>query len=638
MKMKHLLNLLLLLTVSASYAQLHISSDTELYVAGDAAFYSNEDVINEGTLTFKLATEVNFTLDAGLDNSAGSIAFEDATLVIGSGTTNADSTDDFTFGANDEVKHVVLDKSSGTTNVIGGHLGISETLKLTSGTLTAGDKITLLNPSVGQEAYVVESTGGTANLSVEKFYPAKRAFRMVASPVDGGSIFDNWQNGGLNQGDTGFETGIGTHITGSETGDNGFDVTETGNPSLFGFSTTNGWEAVTDTDNTNLEAGVPYRLMVRGDRSIDLTDKDATPNTTTLISTGDLQVGSTNISFPSATSGSNTFAFVANPYQSRIDVSKVLTANNSKADATRLWVWDPMINDRGAFVTIDELSGIGDTTPSSDATKFIEPGQAFFIQLSSADSEISFTENVKDVSTSIPTLQVLGNNQMSMLLDLRNDKGQIIDGIRFRFAADGSSKVDAADIAKMGNIDENLASVNENSLFAIQRRSFPENEEEIPLFTNNWRNKNYSFVANLNNLDEMNIYLVDAYLGTETLLNDGEAYSFSVDASVAASVDTSRFSLKFGNETMSVEDIENNLISLYPNPAQEVVNIQTNLALGTQVEVEIYNLLGQQVYASQQELKSSNLKVDVNTLNSGVYMVKLTDEAGRQHSHKLIKN
>ena len=227
---------------------------------------------------------------------------------------------------------------------------------------------------------------------------------------------------------------------------------------------------------------------------------------------------------------------------------------------------------------------------------------------------------------------------MSMLLSLQNEESQIIDGIRLRFAADGISKVDAADIAKMSNIDENLASVNENSLFTVQRRNFPENEEVIPLFTNNWRKENYSFVANLSNLDELNIYLVDAYLGTETLLNDGEAYSFSVDASVAASVDTSRFSLKFGNETMSVEDIENNLISLYPNPAQEVVNIQTNLALGTQVEVEIYNLLGQQVYASQQELKSSNLKVDVNTLNSGVYMVKLTDEAGRQHSHKLIKN
>lgn len=96
--MKHLLNLTLLLAVLVSYAQLHISGGTELYVAGDAAFYTNEDVNNQGTLSFEEATAINFTVVAGLDNSAGSIAFEDATLVIGSGTTNANSTDDFTFG------------------------------------------------------------------------------------------------------------------------------------------------------------------------------------------------------------------------------------------------------------------------------------------------------------------------------------------------------------------------------------------------------------------------------------------------------------------------------------------------------------------------------------------------------------
>jgi len=634
--MKHLLNLVILLAFSASYAQLHISSGTTLHVAGDAAFYTNEDVNNQGTLSFEEATAINFTVDAGLDNSTGSIAFEDATLVIGSGSTNANSTDDFTFGANDEVKYMVLDKNTGTTNVIGGHLGISETLKLTSGTLTAGDKITMLNPSVGQEAYVIESTGGTANLSVEKFYPDNRAFRMVASPVDGGSLFDNWQNGGAN------ETGIGTHITGEvgtvgqHNSTTGIDYTISGNPSMFYFDS--GWQAVADSKNRDLEAGVPYRLMVRGDRGIDLSSNESTPTPTKLISTGTLKVGSITPTFPSATAGSNTFAFIANPYQSRIDVSEVLTAN-SNTDSNQLWVWDPMINTRGGFVTIDQFSsGNGTATPtSSTATKFIEPGQAFFIQLSGSDSEISFTESVKDVTTTLPKSAPFSDNQMSLLFELQNEESQIIDAIRLRFAADGITEVDAADISKMVNIDENLASVNENSLFTIQRRNFPENDEVIPLFTNNWRNQDYSFMANLSNFGTTAVYLVDAYLGTETLLEDGQTYSFDVDESISESVDTSRFSLKFDTETMGVEDEDNKLFSLYPNPAGEVVNIQTNLALGTKVDVEIYNLLGQQVYAKQQELKSATLQVDINTLNSGVYMVKLTDEAGNQYSHKLIK-
>ncbi|NGZ90650.1 hypothetical protein G7034_10340, partial [Psychroflexus sp. C1] len=135
----------------------------------------------------------------------------------------------------------------------------------------------------------------------------------------------------------------------------------------------------------------------------------------------------------------------------------------------------------------------------------------------------------KDVTTTLPKSAPFSDNQMSMLLDLKNEGNQVIDAIRLRFATDGITEVDAADIAKMGNIDENLASVNENSLFTIQRRNFPENDEVIPLFTNNWRNENYSFVPNLSNFGTTAVYLVDDYLGTETLLEDGQTYSFNVD-------------------------------------------------------------------------------------------------------------
>ncbi|NGZ90170.1 hypothetical protein G7034_07885, partial [Psychroflexus sp. C1] len=405
-----------------------------------------------------------------------------------------------------------------------------------NGNITNNGQITFKSDATG-DSYLDEFTGsitGTGDVVVEKYYPAKRAFRMVASPVNGSSLFDNWQNGGAN------ETGIGTHITGDNTGTEGepnsttgLDYSATGNPSMFFFD--NGWQAVTNTNNTNLEVGKPYRLMVRGDRGIDL-DSNESFGETTLISTGTLQVGNIAPTFPSATtSGDNptTFAFIANPYQSRIDVSEVLAAN-SNTDSNQLWVWDPDVNTRGGFVTIDQLStGNGAATPlvgsgTSQATKFIEPGQAFFIQLTDSDSEISFTESVKDNITSLKPAP-FSDNQMSMLLDLKNENNQIIDAIRLRFAADGITEIDAADIAKMGNIDENLASVNENSLFTIQRRNFPENDEVIPLFTNNWRNQDYSFMANLNNFGTTAVYLVDDYLGTETLLEDGQTYSFNVD-------------------------------------------------------------------------------------------------------------
>ncbi|WP_171047140.1 T9SS type A sorting domain-containing protein [Mesohalobacter halotolerans] len=474
----------------------------------------------------------------------------------------------------------------------------------------------------------------------EKYYPAKRAFRMVSSSVTGGSIFDNWQNAGVN------DAGIGTHITGEQgtvgnyNATTGIDYTQSGAPSLFSFSA--GWNAVTNTKTTDLEVGVPYRLMVRGDRNVDLNDNEATPSETILKSIGDLEVGTENITFPSATAGSNTFAFIANPYQSRIDVSEVLAANSSKADDTKLWVWDPMINTRGGFVTIDQFSsGNGTATPfvageNSSATKFIEPGQAFFIQLSGSDSNISFTESVKDVSNLSQSPESL-SQQPQLLFNLHNEDQEVIDAIRLRFSPDGNNDIDQLDISKLGNMDENLASVNGNSLFTIQKRSLPETDEEISLFTNNWRNENYSFSANLNNLEATDVYLVDHYLGTETLISNGTAYSFSVDANISESVSSLRFALRFDNETMGVEEQEKQLFSLYPNPAKDIVNIQTSLPLGSQATVEVYNMLGQLVISQTQTISHTSIGIGVDALEAGVYLVKLTGQDGYSQTQELIK-
>jgi hypothetical protein len=497
----------------------------------------------------------------------------------------------------------------------------------------------IFKSDVTGDSYFDEFTGtisGSGTVISEKYYPAKRAFRMVASPVDGGSIFANWQNGGVN------DTGIGTHITGEQgtvgnyNATTGIDYTQSGAHSLFSFSATNGWEAITNTKNTDLEVGKPYRLMVRGDRTVDLTDNDATPTTTTLISTGDLEVGTESITFPSATAGSTSYAFIANPYQSRIDVSNVLTTNTNTVD-NKLWVWDPMVNNRGAFVLIDELSGNGTTTPaSSTATKFIEPGQAFFIELNGSDSELTFTESVKDVSSLSQSPESL-SQQPQLLLNLHNEDQEVIDAIRLRFSSNGINGVDGLDISKLGNIDENLASINENSLFSIERRSLPETDEEIPLFTNNWRNENYSFSANLNNLEATDVYLVDHYLGTETLISNGTAYSFSVDANISESVNNLRFALKFDNETMGIDEQEKQLFSLYPNPAKDIVNIQTSLPQGSQATVEVYNMLGQLVISQTQTISHTSIGIGVDALEAGVYLVKLTDQDGYSQTQELIK-
>lgn len=73
----------------------------------------------------------------------------------------------------------------------------------------------------------------------------------------------------------------------------------------------------------------------------------------------------------------------------------------------------------------------------------------------------------------------------------------------------------------------------------------------------------------------------------------------------------------------------NNLkVKMYPNPAQDILNIDADSDLRS---VEIYSLRGQKV------LSSSEKQVNINNLSSGMYMVRVQDTHGNIATQKVIK-
>lgn len=89
-------------------------------------------------------------------------------------------------------------------------------------------------------------------------------------------------------------------------------------------------------------------------------------------------------------------------------------------------------------------------------------------------------------------------------------------------------------------------------------------------------------------------------------------------------------SYTFG-EIVGTNDFDIASIALYPNPAKSYVKVEN----GGKVEsVEIFNLLGVKV------LQSTNLDyIDVATLKSGLYLVRMTDKSGKVlTTQRLQKN
>lgn len=85
----------------------------------------------------------------------------------------------------------------------------------------------------------------------------------------------------------------------------------------------------------------------------------------------------------------------------------------------------------------------------------------------------------------------------------------------------------------------------------------------------------------------------------------------------------------YSNNTLSGTDFNyNNLkVTLYPNPVQDILNVETDLEIAS---VEIYNLHGQKVVQSNQKV------VMVSDLASGIYLVKIEDVNKNVSTKKIV--
>ncbi len=84
------------------------------------------------------------------------------------------------------------------------------------------------------------------------------------------------------------------------------------------------------------------------------------------------------------------------------------------------------------------------------------------------------------------------------------------------------------------------------------------------------------------------------------------------------------------SRTLSNEDFELTNVSIYPNPASNVLNIQ---GIDHIQNVEVYSILGKKVTVSL----NTTLQLDVSNLQNGIYFLKIIDNQNRTAIQKFIK-
>lgn len=390
------------------------------------------------------------------------------------------------------------------------------------------------------------------------------------------------------------------------------------------------WVPVNNTNVNTLFAGAPTRLLVRGDRNIDLTSNESLANETRLRARGNLHLGNFN---PVLSPFDANFSFIGNPYQATVDVnalSYIGDINNNY-----IYVWDAQLNESGGFVAVETLTG--DNTVGSNANEFIQPNQAFFIRNNmsvSTSPSITFTEASKAVSEEqLSTFSITDFAKLNLQFFSSNNEGaQIADAVGLRFSENFQNEVNDADAGKLGNSGENFALVSSNQLLSIEQRQMPLLGEEIQLFINNYQGSNYSFMLQLENWNEDDeLFIRDNYLDELTPILPNESFNFSIDQSISASTSPLRFSLVFGNVSLSNVDFNQVSFQLYPNPTKEAFYIS---GIRENASVSIYDLLGREVLSTNQVGQLEG--INIAQLSSGVYLVKVK-EGERRFTQKLIK-
>lgn len=647
---------------------------TTLDVAYDAYFINNENRSNDlelghgvdkASITFITDTNIESGLDQDLveEWQRNLVTAQITGLSIANGDTYliAWSTDDSGSNSSDELAldniQIIANATTESPRLLGNinsittadgnlilnsRVEVAEFVNLSGGTITTNDNLVFTSTD-GTSAVLNRVTNGgmiSGTAEVEQFYPAQRAFRFVSVPVDmTNTVFQDWQNGGVTT------PGIGTHITGGTMAD-GFDQSTTNNPSAFGWDNSNSqaWIDLSSangfaTNNTSLSAGTPTRILIRGDRSVSLTTAGASATDTKLVTTGTVQIGPDTQTFDTNLSDGE-FVFVGNPYPSKVDAASVLTAPTTQdINPQFMYVWNPQAGTRGAYRTYDFNVAANPVTPADpEVDGNIQPGQAvFFTVLDDGNApfapEITFDETDKvggSMTTATYSAPVVNG---SFNLNLYNAANTVmaLDGVTIKFSATGNDAVDANDLKKLNNLDENIAISAGNESLIIGSFSMPQDGTVIPLQVYGFTSGDYRFVMNYSSVSSLNAYLKDNFTGiNHPITNGGQTeVSLNFDNSDNLSMATGRFELLFSNTTLGLNDSAfAKALSLYPNPVKDGLVTVTGITANTLQSVKLTNMLGQIVQEPNYRfIENGILSITLDAgITSGVYLLLIDNQ------------
>ena len=561
--------------------------------ASGSSFNISGDYVTSSGATFNNNSSAAITI-TGLFTNGGTSNFGSSLLTFNnpgnSVTFTTSSTQVFTNVLFTGTGHFLLKKtlgpSAGQYNIAcNGTLTVAGTVNLS----VAGAPFTLLSDSTGSAAVTAVPSGCQINgtVNVQRYMQAHRGYRLMASPVNGGSDGNSNYVYSVNYLKT------ATYLTGT-TGTPGlFD--KAGNPTLYlyrediiannnSFLTGNyrgmsdlslgnnnppSYSINNDGSGFNIPVSNGYLFYYRGSKNqktlTQLTTAGAAATTDTLTSSGTLNVGqivfrdwytpgSTALGYSNPDTTIVGFNLAGNPYASSIDWETYNTtspASGIYGQNISDFVYE--LNPTTSNYDVYE-AGKGGTVFTNKATRTIVSGQGFFVMANGAGAQLIFNESAKNTASQNtgqnlymgkPADMTASNQYLKLQMAMDNIN---TDDMVIVFNNNAKTSFDLKEDApyKIGSGKVSLASLSsDQKLLAINRMPLNQVTVAIPLKVNATSNGTYSLNMNaLKGIPELyDVWLMDAYRKDSLDMRHNKTYMFDVVKSDTASYGAYRFKL-----------------------------------------------------------------------------------------------
>lgn len=523
---------------------------------------------------------------------------------------------------NDLVKIFEFDNPNGGS--LNGTVKVTDTYIPTNGKLTTGNSLVLKSDSNKTARIAEGSSSGnylSGHVTVEQYIPGgRRAFRFFGHPFS--------QSVKLSQLTDDID------ITGQGGTSKGFDSVQVNAPSAFWFdvssannSTTGnnpGWKDFTSANTSSWAPLQMARIFVRGSKGQGLTQGNYTPDPVTIDMTESVNQGDF---WEYLAKGSNSdFVTCGNPYASTINVKHLSRYRISHC----FCVWNPRQGTWGGY------------TPYYFTQDYNLPAYSAFVTTVTSGSGgwMYFRESAKTSGT--PASGHFKTTADIYTVELIvEDQDHYWDKLYIQYDDSlGMAVQDTFDFVQLVNPDFDFYTYSaDGQPLTADTRPYVDNEV-IAVGINAYEDMSTTIkVGNFDVPAGVKLYLTDKYLNKKEEIVPGMEYDFDIKINDSASF-YNRFFINGEGKTVSVEETiaegqKTGRMQLIPNPATNAVKVTFDNLIGNGT-VTLTNVSGAVVYTQQVSEGEGAVRIPLDNLNTGLYMVTLQSKNTRITS-KLFK-